>query len=69
MFPINSNKSTLSFLASHFPNLLNTPARTNSTQVAYDAEMQSATQISTGLVNIPVSGSNHQVKFITMEQV
>ncbi|MCX8565746.1 MAG: WD40 repeat [Glomeribacter sp. 1016415] len=62
MFPINLNKSTPSFLASHFPNLLNTPARTDSIQVAYDAEMQSVTQISTGLVSIPVSGSNHQVE-------
>ncbi|MCX8565749.1 MAG: WD40 repeat [Glomeribacter sp. 1016415] len=62
MFPINSNQSNRPFLASNSPNLLTTPARTDLTHEAYDAEVQSVTQISTGLVSIPVSGSNHQVE-------
>ncbi|MCX8566727.1 MAG: WD40 repeat [Glomeribacter sp. 1016415] len=66
MSPINPSQSTRPSLASSFPQIdssfPNKRARTDSTHEAYDAEMQSVTQISTGLVSIPVSGSNHQVE-------
>ncbi len=60
MFPINSNQRTTPFLASHFPNLLNTPARTDSTYTVYETA-ESVMQINYGLINIPVYGWHNTV--------
>ncbi len=66
MLPINQSQSTQPSLASYFPHIdsssSNKRARPDSMHEAYDAEMQSVTQTSIGLVSIPVSGSNHQVE-------
>ncbi|MCX8565565.1 MAG: WD40 repeat [Glomeribacter sp. 1016415] len=61
MFPINSNKSTLSFLASHFPNLLNTLEPTSSTDAEDNAKGKSIVQISEScLVSNQASGNNNR---------
>ncbi|BBE09683.1 WD40 repeat-containing protein [Mycoavidus cysteinexigens] len=56
MLPIGSNQSLPSSLTSS-----NMRARTDLFSAAYDAGEASVTQISAGLVSIPVSGSNHEV--------
>ncbi|GAM52477.1 NACHT and WD40 repeat domain-containing protein [Mycoavidus cysteinexigens] len=65
MLPINQSKSTQPSLTSSFSQstsaFSNTVARPDSTDRIYEPA-ESVTQVSTGLVSIPVSGSNHQVE-------